>query len=160
MKDNPITTKHAFERTLDQLIVNQNELKKLEDQQSTKIVKVRSQYDPKISSLCDTIVQQQKRCQEFATAHKEELFPNSTKSGETNQCRYGFRLGKPTLKPIGAGNNWAKIKDAIVEGGKRLQQFLITANKPDKTQLIKCKEVHEELGVKVVQEQRFFVESK
>lgn len=123
------------------------------------LTKIRQEFEGKIDELSTEIEQKSGLLQQWAEASPEE-FEAGKKSIDFLHGRVGFRTGTPKLKTL-AGWTWDRVKGVLDAA------FIRTKSEPDKEALLGSYARGEltdatlrTVGVKVVQEESFFVEPK
>lgn len=153
-----ITSKGAFENTVNEIAQRQLSLKALENRRDQEIQDVREKYASQIDEHKSFIQRKIIDCERFASRSYNELFPK----GRSNDCAlaiYGFRLGQPTLKYKDRFTKKIIIKKLKKLG---LTRFIITKEKLNKDK-IKSDLNDAQLstvGLQIEQLDHFFIEPK
>jgi phage host-nuclease inhibitor protein Gam len=121
---------------------------------------IRARFEPQITAYGQEIGAAMKQAQQWALAHPEEF--GDRKSIEMVHGLVGFRTGTPKLKLL-SGWTWEKVLEFIsvnqlmdlIRTKKEVDRELILANRD----CIKP-ETLKQIGIKVVQDEAFFVEPK
>jgi phage host-nuclease inhibitor protein Gam len=123
-----------------------------------ELTAVRQKYEGRIDGLSNDIEEKSGLLQQWAEENSEEF--GNKKSVEFLHGRIGFRTGTPKLKTL-AGWTWDKVKGVLDS------TFIRTKSEPDKELLLASYARGEitdatlrGVGVKVVQDEAFFVEPK
>jgi phage host-nuclease inhibitor protein Gam len=161
IKIESFASRHEFEAALDQVALCTAELRSSEAELDLQIQSVKQNFAPTLAAYQAKIVSLAARCEKYATEHRAELLPDEkkAKSLETPLCRWGFRTGMPALKLL-SKMSWEKVILQI----KKLHgwQFLRQTFEVDKQALLTAQTTAplSDYGVKVVQEESFFIEPK
>ena len=127
----------------------------------TELATVRDRYDSRLATLQATITRHYEVVEAYAREHKHTLFAQRRSTG-TQYGSIGFRLGTPRLK-LTPGATWDTVLATLRD---RLPQYVRTTEEPAKDKLISDRAREEvatvlpQLGVQVVQDEKFFIELK
>ncbi len=134
---------------------------KITAEMDVAMTKIREKWQDELTKLAETKETSFDILQAFATEHREELF-TKRKSLETSHGTLGFRTGTPALKTL-KGFTWESVKNLLKEF---LPDYVRTKEEADKEKLLADRENEEvaalfpKVGVKVTQDEAFFVELK
>ena len=134
---------------------------KITAEMDVAMTKIREKWQDELTKLADTKETSFDILQAFATEHRDELF-SKRKSLETTHGIMGFRTGTPALKTL-KGFTWESVKNLLKEF---LPDYVRTKEEADKEKLLADREKEEvaalfpKVGVKVTQDEAFFVELK
>src|SRR5579872_475937 len=127
----------------------------------TELAAVRDRYDGRHATLQANMGRHYEVVEAYAKEHKHTLFAQRRSTG-TIYGTIGFRLGTPRLKLM-PGATW----DAVLSNLRSLlPQYVRTTEEPAKDRLISDRAREEvaavlpQLGVQVVQDEKFFIEVK
>ncbi|HEY1791534.1 MAG TPA: host-nuclease inhibitor Gam family protein [Opitutaceae bacterium] len=170
IKDGCLTTRTDFERVIDQICVQSNDLQSWEALRDAELQRVRENHDEGARAIVASIKALRILAEQYATEHREELLPDKAKSATTALATYGFRLGMPALKTL-SKKTWAKVLVAL-KADRAMTRFIRTKEEVDKAKLIAAATMPaakpgslssaalSELGCRVAQEESFFIEPK
>lgn len=136
-------------------------IQKINSTMDIEMTKIREKYQEELGKLAETKETSFDKLQAYATEHRDELF-TKRKSLETTHGTMGFRTGTPALKTL-KGFTWESVKNLLEEF---LPNYVRTKKEADKEKLLddrkdeKVAALFSKVGVKVVQEETFFVELK
>jgi phage host-nuclease inhibitor protein Gam len=161
IKVESFASRYEFEAALDQVAVETVDLALHESRLDRQIQDLKQRSAPTIAAHKARIISLAARCEKYATEHRAELLPDEkkAKSLETPLCRWGFRTGMPALKLM-ARMSWEKVVDTLKVQNR--WSFLRKTYEADKQALLAA-QATENLGawgIKVVQEESFFIEPK
>lgn len=134
-------------------------LQKINAEKDIQITKIREKYQDKEAELCQVKEDAFEKLQHFAL-NNPDMF-KARKSYEFPHGKIGFRTGTPKVMCM-----FKKWEDAFVKIKSVFPEFIRTKEEVDKEAIIANKDNEEiaaqypMLGVKVVQEETFFVEPK
>lgn len=157
-KPTAIITRTEAEEVCGQIARDMNDRRRLSAEMDAELKAVRDRYQARITALGKSMEGQLARLQDWAESNPTEFV--GKRSIEMMHGRVGWRLGQPQLKPL-SGTTWARVLEIIGEDTR----FLRMKPEVNKEALIAARdEIGAEglraLGVKVVQEEDFFVEPK
>lgn len=148
---------------MEEVVRTINELTQIRDsltvEMDAELTEVREQYAGKMFSAQTNLDKIMGFAKEWAEANKESF--GDRKSIEMAHGVVGFRTGTPKLKPL-AGMTWEKIKARLLNFGKG---YTRTTVEVDKEAILADREALkaeglQALGVKVAQDESFYVEPK
>ncbi len=121
---------------------------------------VRARFEPQITAYGQAIDGLMRDVQTWAEDYPEQF--GKTKSIDLMHGTIGFRVGMPKLKLL-SGWTWARVLDVLK--AELMQIFVRTKEEVDKEGIIAQRnelspETFKKMGVKVVQDEVFFVEPK
>ncbi len=126
-----------------------------------EMMKVREKYNGQLVELDSLMDEKYEIVRQFAIEHRNELFQNKKKV-EWPHGAFGFRTGSPKLMPL-EGMGW---KDVLNRCQGYLPEYVRTTPEVAKSKLLadrnkpEVAEMFEMLGVRVVTEDRFYIETK
>jgi phage host-nuclease inhibitor protein Gam len=135
---------------------------KLTAQMDARIVEVRKAYEMNLSAIESFVESKTEALRIWAEANPQE-FPKDRKSIDLVQGIIGFRTGTPKLVPLNRRWTWEKILTALQT---YLPAFLRDRPEIDKASILAqrdeplIKETLPLVGLKVVQDEEFYVEPK
>ncbi len=124
-----------------------------------EISRVRKSFEDILSGFSEDIDEKLAVARDWAEANPSEF--GDGKSIEFTQGKVGFRCGNPTLKPL-SGWTWVTVLDRLQQSAR---SYLRTIEEVNKEALLADRELLgadklRELGVRVVQDEKFFLEPK
>ncbi len=134
---------------------------KITAEMDIQMAKIREKWQDELTKLAETKETSFDILQAYATEHRDELF-TKRKSLETTHGTMGFRTGTPALKTL-KGFTWESVKNLLKEF---LPDYVRTKEEADKEKLLADREKEKvaalfpKVGVKVTQDEAFFVELK
>ena len=126
-----------------------------------EMMKVREKYNGQLVELDSLMDEKYEIVRQFAIEHRNELFQDKKKVEWTHGA-FGFRIGSPKLMTL-EGVDW---KDVANRCQGYLPEYVRTTSEVAKSKLLadrnkpEVAEKFEMLGVRVVTEDRFFIETK
>lgn len=161
-----ITTRDEAESVLNEIAIMANAKRKITADMDAAILEIKNRCQPDLTRCDEQITAATERLAEYATEHVE-IFPKNRKSVEWMAGTFGFRIDTPSLGLARRDFGWAKILVMIV--GRRLRKFVRTKLEVDKDAILAhCGTLEKPtrfqqkflptLGLKLVQEEKFFVE--
>jgi phage host-nuclease inhibitor protein Gam len=120
----------------------------------------RAKYEPQITAYCHEINDDFEACQRWAEANPSAFVPR--KSLDLMHGVLGFRTGQPRLKLL-SGTTWNRVLELLALN--RLTDFIRQKQEPDKERILAEREtltdeLLKRIGVKVVQDETFYIEPK
>jgi len=156
-----VATRADAERILGELAADSAEQARLQAELDAELTTIRKKYEGRIDELDKRIEGATGLLQAWAEANPDEFA--GKKSLEMLHGRLGFRTGNPKLKTL-SGWTWDRVKEAL---GRTLSGYVRTKIEPDKEGMLAAYQRGElddrdlrEVGVKVVQDEAFFIEPK
>lgn len=154
-----ITTRTAFQTSVDELARIEVELRAAEAARDEELQAVRDEHAETIDSLAARRDRLILATEKYAADHRDELFPGKIKSAETSLAVFGFRLGQPTLKLLNRKWTWQAVMDALQHHS--LSHLIRTKCEPDKDGIKQLPpEQIAALGCRIDQAEAFYVEPK
>lgn len=101
-------TLEEFRANVDTIAGNIIEQRKLELERDKKVQKILDEYNPQINTLEDASKSLLTLADGFAKAHRDEVFPKGTKTGDTSLCTFFLRIGTPALKAL--NSKWTEAE--------------------------------------------------
>ncbi len=149
-------TRAAYEAALAGYVSNDNKACLLAAERDKEVEELDSKYNPQFEALRKEMEEQYATVQQYCSRHRDELF-STTKSIDDHGATLGFRDGKDKVVIL----DGCKEKDIITVMARRtaMTPYLRTTLTLDKLKIIRERPKSlEKLGVKVVQEEAFFLE--
>lgn len=161
-----LTTREEAEQVLHDIAIAVNSRRKVTADMDAEILVVKIRCQPHLTKLDEQIESDTTRLAGYATDHPE-LFPKDRKSIQWMAGKFGFRTDTPSLAPVSRAFTWGKILGVIAL--KRMRKFIRTKAEVDKDAILaRCgtkekptkfqRNVLPLIGLKLVQEEKFFVE--
>lgn len=152
-----IATREQAEAMMNSYAADANSLRALSAQMDEEILAVKESYEAGIGALDVMLEEKKLALLLWAQAHPEE-FPKGRKSIEFLSGVLGFRTGTPKLKLL-AKWTWKKVLDLMHS------DFVRVVKEVDREKLLAQRETlasefFERHGIKVVQDETFFIEPK
>lgn len=137
-------------------------IRKEELSRDKAVQKILDERNPSIQKLTEEAAGLLCLCDAYAKAHREDVFPKGSKTGETELCSYFLRLGAPSLKALNA--KW-KDEDilASAKADPAWKAFVRVKESLDKDAVKEAAFDDAELaahGLRVTQTERLTVEPK
>lgn len=137
-------------------------VRRLEVERDKAVQKIVGEKNVEIEALTEAAKAILSKCDTYAKAHREDVFPKGAKTSETELCTYFLRLGAPALKPLNAKWKESDCLEAL-RNDPAWRQFIVVKESIDKDR-IKAKQftdvelaVH---GFRITQTERLTVEPK
>ncbi|MCD6011660.1 MAG: hypothetical protein K0Q79_1522 [Flavipsychrobacter sp.] len=149
-------TRAAYEAALAGYVSNDNKACLLAAERDKDVEALDNKYNSQFEALRKEMEEQYATVQQYCNRHRNELF-TITKSVEEHGALFGFREGKDKVVIM----DGCKEKDIITVMARRtaMMPYLRTTLTLDKLKIIRERPKSlEKLGVKVVQEEAFFLE--
>jgi phage host-nuclease inhibitor protein Gam len=166
-----------FNDAVDRVTWIDTETRRLEALRDAVLLRVKERYNAKIETLVTERELTVTRCALYAEANRKTLLPDETKAKSrlTRLSTWGFRLGQQKLETL-KGWTWQKVLGALKAKG--LADYIRTKEEVDKEGIIADAKKHghlcihdetggadlpvplPEVGVRLVQEEAFFIEPK
>lgn len=147
------------DRSLGEIRKLEAKVQEMDAAKLAEVQRVQEKHTAKIQPMLERIGLLAKGLQDFAEFHREDL--GAQKSKKLNHGLVGFRLGHPSLKTLPKWT-WKKVL-ACVKGSRWADRFVRVKEEVAKDLLLGSNLDPEEmkaLGVRMVQEERFFYEAK
>lgn len=128
----------------------------------THITNLRAKYEESLASLQKQIEEKTEVARAWAEANPSEF--RGLKSLEMTHAVIGWRTGQPTLKTL-AGWTWDRVLEKLQSLGGRWLTYVRTRAEVDKRVLLADRESFQPedlraIGLRVVQDESFFIEPK
>jgi phage host-nuclease inhibitor protein Gam len=156
----------AFSVAVDEVARNAVQIDYLTAQCAKAVQAAQARFNPYIEALQKQQNALLAQAEKFAEAHREELLPGKTKSTDTPLATYGFRTGMPQLKTLSKWN-FTQVLDALVAAGLKMTAYVRTKKEIDKEAILAAAARGSlttadlsAFGLKVVQEESFYIEPK
>jgi phage host-nuclease inhibitor protein Gam len=173
LKAPQLKSREDFTAAVDEAARLTVEIREIEAERDSKLQTVQSIFGEQIQPLqvrCNALVAEAER---YAEEHREELLPGKLKSDATPLATLGFRTGMPQLKTLPKWT-WEKVLAALglnprlsgyIRSKPEVDKAAIIANTKDGTLSYQTEVSEGEvqisyLGLRVVQEETFFIEPK
>lgn len=154
-----LTTRDEAEAVMNELALAANNRRKFTAGMDKRLLEVKAEFEPIFSEIDAAIAQKSDALRVWAESHPEEF--GKKKSIDFLSGTLGFRTGTPKLALLNRSWNWAKVLEAALV---YLPNFIRQKPELDKEQIIAQREelepVFHRVGVKVVQEESFYIEPK
>jgi phage host-nuclease inhibitor protein Gam len=164
-----LASRLEFERMVDEVARFTVLLREAEAERDASIQIARDLHAPKCAALASELKVHVLAAEKYATEHRAELLPGKSKTAETPLAMWGFRTGMPQLKLLSKWT-WEKVLeklDGSIWGGfirvKREVDkagILAAATKRGDSSFTEYGTPLSDFGLKVAQEETFFVEAK
>jgi phage host-nuclease inhibitor protein Gam len=156
-----VATRADAERILGELAAATADRARFQAELDAKLTEVRREFEHVIEDLNKDIEGHTGLLQAWAEANPDEF--GEKKSVELLHGRLGFRTGNPKLKTL-SGWTWDRVKETLA---RSFSGHIRTKTEVDKEGLLAARQRHElddndlrQIGVKVVQDEAFFIEPK
>ena len=157
-----IATLEQAEAAMNELVSAENDRRKIVAARDSEILIINESFGPDITQLEELVAEKTNALRAWAEANPD-VFPKNRKSLDLNSGVLGFRTGTPKLALLSRAWTWAKVIAAVQDAGFAF--FVRTKEELDKDAIIA--EVRAgrsglatQIGVKVVQDESFFIEPK
>jgi phage host-nuclease inhibitor protein Gam len=161
-----ISTREEAESVLTEIAILANAKRKVTADMDAEILTIKDRCQPELTKIEEQLAAATDRLAKYADEHSE-IFPGDRKSVEWLSGKFGFRTDTPSLALSNRTFGWAKILVMIY--GRRLRKFIRTKMEVDKEAILaRCGTLAKPtkfqqkflptLGLKLVQEEKFFVE--
>ena len=161
-----ITTRDEAEAVLNNLALTDNNKRKITALMDAEILAAKNKYQSQLAECELAISNYWQQLNAWADAHPE-IFPKGRKSVAMLSGTIGFRTDTPSLVLLNRSFTWAKVLAALIKA--RWRKFIRTKIEVDKEAILsRCgtlekptkfqRTVLPELGLKILQEDNFFVE--
>jgi phage host-nuclease inhibitor protein Gam len=161
---NPIPNRIEAEAVMNDLANAANYQRQTIAKRDAEVLAINNKYAGNLAVYEEAIGQHTARLQSWAETHPEE-FAKGKKSLEFACGTLGFRTGNPKLSLISRAWNWDKVLEKMSDGTSQLLGFIRLKEEVDKESLLASYEPKPEVealfrehGIKVVQDESFFVE--
>jgi phage host-nuclease inhibitor protein Gam len=160
-----ISSREEAEAEIGEIIFLTTEQLKLTAEMDAELAEVRKQYESILGTLARQSNEKKKALCAWALANLDQ-FPKGRKSLEFTQGTIGFRTGTPKLALLSRAWTWEKVL-TFLTSKLRFGEFVRVKKEVDKDAIlgaVSAKEFDEAdlkfCGMKVVQDESFFVEPK
>lgn len=149
-----------FEEALATYTKAETEETELLDKLNMEMIRIRYKYADELAGLEVCKNNALEIVQAFCREQKEQLF-GKKRSLHTVYGTVGYRLGTPKLKTL-AGNTWSNVLEQMKE---KLPAYVRVTEEPAKNKLLadrakaQVAPLLQDVGLKVVQEEIFFIET-
>lgn len=155
-----IATRDEAEGVMNDLAVAENTRRKFIARRDADVLAVNAKYENAIGACAETVRAKSEMLRAWAEA-TPEAFAKGRKSIDLGSGTLGFRTGTPKLALLSRAWDWNKVLAALRACG--LKNFIRTKDEVDKEAIIAAAVAAggvgiPGVGVKVVQEESFFVE--
>jgi phage host-nuclease inhibitor protein Gam len=142
------------------------DIQSLEASLATRIQEAQEHYGPAITGRKADLTAIFVQAEKFAEEHQCELLLGKARSAETPLARYGFRTGMPQVKTL---SRWTftQVLEALVLVGAKMAAYVRTKKELDKDAILAASARGAltaadlaVLGMKVAQEEAFFIDPK
>lgn len=156
-----ITTRDEAESVMNELAQAENNRRKFIARRDAEVLNINSQYEGGIAACAEAVREKSDILRAWAEA-TPEAFPKGRKSLDLVSGVIGFRTGTPKLALLSRAWNWDKVLEAFRHG---LKKYIRTKDEVNKDAVLAdyatrqiCDAELAAEGLKVVQEESFFVE--
>ncbi|HEY4415923.1 MAG TPA: host-nuclease inhibitor Gam family protein [Verrucomicrobiae bacterium] len=156
-----IANREEAEAMMTSLAASVNAQRKIISERDGKILTVNKEYESSLAVLAEAVEAKTEALHVWAES-SPTVFPKGVKSLKFISGILGFRTGTPKLALLSRAWNWDKVLAAI-KGVRMPHNFVRTKEEVDKDALITYLKDNKDqsialLGVKLVQEESFFIE--
>jgi len=166
IEEDVILTRDEAEKVLNELARYSNDKRIIVSDMDEKLLAIKDEYQPLIIMLDSQISGLTRRLETWANMNSE-IFPKDKKSLKMMAGTIGYRFDTPSIHTINRSVTWAKVLAELVK--KRWRKFVRVKMEVDKDAILKrCgtlkkptkfqSEILPTLGLKLVQEEKFYVE--
>jgi phage host-nuclease inhibitor protein Gam len=154
-----ITCRHQAEQVMHELAHSENQRRHLLAQLDAAILNVQQAASPGIAA-CDAEVKLKSEALRAWAESNPQEFGKGRRSIPLRCGTLGFRAGAPRLALLSRAFSWDAVMERIREKG--WTGFIRTRTEPDKESLLAQRGCYKlsEVGLKVVQDETFYVEPK
>ena len=158
-----IATRDEAETIMNELALAENDRRRILAERDELCLGIHEDFAAKIER-CETVVKERTETLRAWAEASPEQFPKGRKSLDLAAGTLGFRTGTPKLALLSRAWNWAKVLAKLKELGNRV--FIRKIEEVDKETIISSRgRVWTDanlaiFGVKVVQDESFFIEPK
>lgn len=163
-KSTGLANRLSFEGAVDRIAEIQVSLRQLTAERDARIQAAQQHHAEEIAALEDELKGKLALCEKFAAQHRDTLLTGKAKSLETPLARWGFRTGMPKLKLLSKWT-WDKVLAKLQEVGE--EKFVRLKPEVDREMILAtyadnavADTTLATYGVRVVQDESFFVEPK
>lgn len=159
-----IATREQAEAMMNAYAADANSLRALTSQMDEEILAIKKSYESGIAALDKMLEEKKLTLLLWAQAHPEK-FPKGRKSIEFLSGILGFRTGTPKLALLSRAWTWEKVLQKL-KSVRAFVSFVRVKEEVDKEGLLAqiqhggTPALADEIGVKVVQDESFFIEPK
>lgn len=159
LKGPAIKTREEMETLVGQIAAQQNFISQTTTLMDQRIIEVRAEYEQQIAGAQEDLKPLMEAARSWCEANGDAFA--GKKSIEMVQGIVGFRTGTPKLKTL-AGWTWDRVLEKL---RTTCREFIRTKEEVDKEAIIGARENLldgdlRNMGVKIVQDESFFVEPK
>lgn len=135
----------------------------LQNEMASRIQTIREKYSSRIEALEEKSGEMRTGIIEFARKHRETLFPLNRKSLRLTDGVVGYRAGRASLK-LQEGYTWDDVLEALQES--KAKDYIRVKLEVNRSLLLsrsddpKVANLIQRVGLQVVAEEQFFVETK
>ena len=142
------------------------ELRKCQAARDARVLVAQATYKEEIAAMQGDLTAIFAQAEKFAEEHQCELLLGKARSSETTLATYGFRTGMPQVKTL---SRWtfAQVLEALILIGAKMAAYIRIKKEIDKEAILAAyarKMLTDAdlsaLGMKVVQEEAFFIDPK
>jgi phage host-nuclease inhibitor protein Gam len=155
-----IETQQDFERLIGEITEGTIVQRQLQNAMDEELAAVRAKYERELPGLEREIGEKLSLAQEYCDAHRD-LFPKDRKSIEVLHAVVGYRTGTPKLK-LARGWTWDRTLEKLQ--ANRVMRWIRTKAEVNKDAILTDRDatpaVLEVYGVRIVQDETFYVEPK
>ncbi len=155
-------SREEMESLVGEITVLKTREQKLTAEMNRRVTEIRQNYETELGSIGEKIEDLMTVARDWADQNLAEF--GKAKSIPMTHGVVGWKIGNPTLKTI-SGFTWDRVLEKLRDGGLRFGAYVRTKFEVNKEQLLADRDSYTEaelkkVGVRVVQDERFFVEPK
>jgi phage host-nuclease inhibitor protein Gam len=154
-----ITTRDEAEAVMNDLAWHTINQRKLTNQRDAEVLAINKKYEASLAACDEAIKEKSEALRAWAEA-TPDVFPKGRKSLDLVSGTLGFRTGTPKLALLSRAWNWDKVLAALRVGAVK---YIRRKEEVDKDAILGANlpaTAWQPFGVKIVQEESFFVEPK
>ena len=106
-----------FAANIDELAIVSVQLRQTTAERDAELQAVRDRYADDIAVLADRYKTLLAETEAYASRRRASLLPGGSKSAETTQSRWGWRLGRPVLVLLSHRHTWRSVCAALLRMG-------------------------------------------
>ena len=155
-----IRSREEMERLVGEIAALKNQQTQAQAEIDARILRIREEREVELSALAEQLDEKTEMSLRWAAANSAEF--GARKSIVMTHGTVGFRTGNPKLKPV-TKFTWAKVLETIQRSATFARSYIRTKPEVDREKLLADRDDLgvdglKLLGLKVVQEESFFVE--
>ena len=155
-----IRSREEMERVVGEIATLKNQQAQTQAEIDEKILKVREEREAELAGIAEELDEKTEMALRWAESNAAEF--GKRKSIVMTHGTVGFRTGNPRLKPV-AKFTWAKVLETIRRSATLTRSYVRTKEEVDREKLLADRDDLgadglKVIGLKVVQDESFFVE--